>query len=552
MFLDTAKVKESADAAMALVTMAQEMPNEGGLVSWFTGDNELDELGKQLAVFGYGLSSYSNSVAGVNCDKIKESADATLIIARMAQEIPNEGGIVSWFTGDNDLGGFGKGLSKYGSYLTEYSNYMASVSMENVRKGTECFKMISQMSTDVSTGDIRLGTFCEDVRDLGEALVDYSYNVSVVALKDTEAIVRNLNNVVDACNNLASVDTSAIRNVGDSVQDSIRDVVDGCLEVILAKLPDYVKMGRDMITRINTGITNESPSMIATATKAGGDLIQAFRNAIGSKVSTVEQSFKDLTTTVGKTLASATSNFSSVGADWMSKLKSGIDSGKSSVSTSMSGVCGGLAQTVRSYYDRMYNAGYYLVCGLANGISYNSNIASYAAAAVARSAAQAARNALDINSPSKVFEEIGKFVDMGLAQGISKYSNISDESAKTTAENAAENMREAISTILNEDLNDDIVIRPVLDLSEVQNGIGRMNSMMNGSISAARSTALASTISGRIGSPSSASMSNVSNNTNNTEIINHFNITGNNPQEIANEVSKIIQKQVERRGTVWA
>ena len=77
---------------------------------------------------------------------------------------------------------------------------------------------------------------------------------------------------------------------------------------------------------------------------------------------------------------------------------------------------------------------------------------------------------------------------------ISKYSKISDKSAKTTAENAAENMRKALSTILNDDFNDDIVIRPVLDLSDIQNGVGQMNSMLNNSIAATRSTSLANSI----------------------------------------------------------
>ena len=33
---------------------------------------------------------------------------------------------------------------------------------------------------------------------------------------------------------------------------------------------------------------------------------------------------------------------------------------------------------------------------------------------------------------------------------------------------------------------------------------------------------------------------------------NTFNITSNNPKEVANEVSKILQNQVSRRETVWA
>lgn len=35
-------------------------------------------------------------------------------------------------------------------------------------------------------------------------------------------------------------------------------------------------------------------------------------------------------------------------------------------------------------------------------------------------------------------------------------------------------------------------------------------------------------------------------------IQNHFNITGDNPRQIANEVSRILQRQINRRGTTWA
>ena len=41
-------------------------------------------------------------------------------------------------------------------------------------------------------------------------------------------------------------------------------------------------------------------------------------------------------------------------------------------------------------------------------------------------------------------------------------------------------------------------------------------------------------------------------NTPNTAITNTFNITGDNPQAIANEVSKIISKQTQRESAVWA
>lgn len=35
-------------------------------------------------------------------------------------------------------------------------------------------------------------------------------------------------------------------------------------------------------------------------------------------------------------------------------------------------------------------------------------------------------------------------------------------------------------------------------------------------------------------------------------VTNNFNINSNNPKDVANEVSKILQKQVERRQATWA
>lgn len=545
------KVKASADAALSLVRMMEEMPNDGGLVSWFTGDNTLDELGKQLAVFGYGLSSYSDSVVNINAGKIKESADATKALISMANNLSNEGGIVSWFTGDNTLGDFGKELAKFGNNLSTYSTTLEGVNLDNIRKGTDCSNLISQMAASVTTGDIRLASYSEDIIDLGEAILSFSNDVAIVALTDVQTVINNIAGVTKACTELTNVDTNAIRAVGDSVQDSIRDMIDGCLEVIALKLPDYTEMGRDIIDRLNTGIQNQNASMSATATKVGGDLIQYFRNGIGQKIPTIDTEIKNLITRVSNTIKSTNSDMSSWGSSWMTNLSSGIRSASSSVSSALSSVCGNMANTARAYYSSMYSAGAHIIGGLAAGIRDYAYQASYAAASAAQSAAQAARNALQINSPSKVFEEIGKFVDMGLAQGLDRYSYLSDDSAKSVAEQAADNMRNSLSQILTEEIDLDPVIRPVLDLSDVQNGVGILGGMFNNGLAISGSTRLAGTISRNVNGQATQS-SNISNNTNNTEIINHFNITGNNPKEIANEVSRILQKQVERREAVWA
>lgn len=90
------------------------------------------------------------------------------------------------------------------------------------------------------------------------------------------------------------------------------------------------------------------------------------------------------------------------------------------------------------------------------------------------------KGAFKEHSPSKVFEEIGENVDRGFINGINNLSDEVDESSMGMAENAmntlsqyAKNVSDTIDTEV-----EDPVITPVLDLSEIQNGSGRMANML--------------------------------------------------------------------------
>ena len=42
----------------------------GGLISWFTGDNDLSSFGKKLAEFGKSFTEYYNSVYSIDTNKL--------------------------------------------------------------------------------------------------------------------------------------------------------------------------------------------------------------------------------------------------------------------------------------------------------------------------------------------------------------------------------------------------------------------------------------------------------------------------------------------------
>lgn len=123
-----------------------------------------------------------------------------------------------------------------------------------------------------------------------------------------------------------------------------------------------------------------------------------------------------------------------------------------------------------------------LAAGLASGIRDGRSRVIDSAVDIAISAYNAAKNALDINSPSKIFARLGEGIDEGFVKGMEdKQGDVTSES-RNLVRNMISTSRDALNNfadLLNGDIIDDPTITPVLDLSEIQNGANRLYSMMD-------------------------------------------------------------------------
>lgn len=149
--------------------------------------------------------------------------------------------------------------------------------------------------------------------------------------------------------------------------------------------------------------------------------------------------------------------------------------------------------------------GYLMMVGLADGIKAGKSMVINAAVDAAVSAYRAACEALDIQSPSRKMYEVGRFFDEGFGNGISKFSYGVVQKAKTLAtdtlgafqeevsgsrinlddgfsfsEGTIRSLNDALSslrTLVTDSLDTDPVIRPVLDLSNVEAGAQKINQL---------------------------------------------------------------------------
>ena len=112
-----------------------------------------------------------------------------------------------------------------------------------------------------------------------------------------------------------------------------------------------------------------------------------------------------------------------------------------------------------------------------------------------------------------------------------------------------------VSGLIDGGMSDELTIRPIMDLSEIQNGVNKLDSMLSSDGYSLSGTADISSYAARDMSTfgvknepaQSAQPVSSSDTFNNT-----FNITNSDPNAVADRVSRILQQQVVRKQAVWA
>lgn len=95
-------------AETILILTAADILN--GLTSWLTGGSSLSDFATQLVPFGEAMRDFSIAIAGMDGELVANAATAGRTLAEMASTLPNSGGVIGFFTGENDMSAFGAQL----------------------------------------------------------------------------------------------------------------------------------------------------------------------------------------------------------------------------------------------------------------------------------------------------------------------------------------------------------------------------------------------------------------------------------------------------------
>lgn len=170
--IDNNLVNDTSNAAMSISELARKLPNDGGAIMGITGDNRLDIFSMYLPIFGLNMKKYADNISGIDAQVVKNSANAAMSIAEMAKKLPNDGGFISLFTGDNKLSDFGRELLKFGISFREYYSYVKGIALDNVNQITSTIKEIVTQFKRVKDGDLN-GT----IKSFGSSLKNMASNM---------------------------------------------------------------------------------------------------------------------------------------------------------------------------------------------------------------------------------------------------------------------------------------------------------------------------------------------------------------------------------------
>lgn len=455
-------IVNSATAGKALIELANTIPNTGGVVSFFTGGNDIDTFGAKLATFGKAMKDYADAISGMDVEAVVNSATAGKAIVELANTLPNTGGLVSWFTGDNDIGAFGQSLVSFGKNFKDYSAYMADVDAGIVTATTNAASSIVELQKSLPkeggwfSGDMTLSEFGSDMSSFGLYLGAFYSSISGVDTGTLSGVITQVNRLVDMAKGMVALDISGMNGFGTAL----------------------MKLGQVGIDGFMSAFTNCSEK----AYNATSTMISYISNGIIANQYVCTLNMTTLVTGILEVIRNKYTEFYTTGSTIMTNLINGIKSKDLVIKSIFTLSISGALTSIKEKYQEFYNAGAYLVQGFINGIADNIESAAQKSAEMAAAAADAAKRELDEHSPSKVGYKIGDYFGVAFVNAISDYEDASYNAGRNVAYMAKNGLSSAvmrISDLIDSGIDTEPTIRPVLDLSDVENKAVRLNALLS-------------------------------------------------------------------------
>lgn len=526
-------IEAAQSCANGLISLMNALPKEGGLAQAILGHQDLADFVKDLPQIGEDLKTYSRTVSGfaqtaANDFGLATPADIDAVVScaegmvKLANDLPRSGGLVQEWIGEKDLADFAADLPSIGESLRTYSKHISGFTNEtdpkDIANAQACAEGLVALQQALEPtggiwqhffGEVDLTGFADDVAAVGKALGIYSDEIggkdfstsgdAIAALESLVAFAKEVNEGKGLADQVKeyfggksklyqmSEDIGAFGdgfrrfNQGIAGASIVKTRVD---DVVAALNGFFAEMTNNFVLE-NFGIVQNNLMDLGPVMSTFGDGFAAFNRAASGAIS-VETNARAVRNAVYSLIDVANyakdKKFDSEDLEnlaislkntYVADIIWAFSMGQEQVNDSAKSLALNAANAAGEKEDDWRTVGGNLIIGLNNGLVDKEDTLYDTARTIANGITNIFRSVWSIKSPSRVFQEFGMYIDQGLAIGISKYATDVYRTVEDTADGTvrtAEKMLLSVSRTLSEGIDATPVIRPVLDLSEVESG----------------------------------------------------------------------------------
>ena len=501
--IDYENIKKAIKATEDIIAI--DIPKTGGILSWFTGDVKLSKIGKQFANFAPSLNTFATETSGISLADVQIGAAAAAALLEI--EYPKSGGVFSWFTGDIKLGKFGTEIGAFATGLVTFANSVKSATFdeEKIEAAAKCSNALIGIAKDVPptdgiktwiSGKDKLAKFAESITKFAKTMFTGDDNIldAIANITDDNvtqaekvgkifgALVTGLSDVKPAT--VGKLGTS-MKSLGKGLKDFSESVSDKGFDIqrvsaAISQLAEVAKHANDLKTLGDVDFSN----LIYLFGQLSSDVLVELRNAFSTCSDVAVTSLKDITDALNSfvydfgldkgTIQTHCANITSAIELMQTKTSSAFGVLSSDISILMSKF-----NTAFNKDDFIELAGN-VPLGISEGLLKYDEEVKESAGHLADLIIETMEERLEINSPSKVGTRLGRYFDTGVANGMADGIGDVEKSGSALADSAIDSMKDAISQIgayTEQNLNSEPVIRPVLDMTDIEdeyNSLGRM------------------------------------------------------------------------------
>ena len=263
------------------------------------------------------------------------------------------------------------------------------------------------------------------------------------------------------------------------------ELVKGVLQGIAANIGDIVTAGMDCVIAFMDGLASRIGDVIQSGIELALSFIEGVADGLENNKERMSEAvrrvIKAILTTGVEVIKGGATGFLEGGKELLQGAIDGIKAKWPAIKSAVKGAVDNAKSAMSNLGSALVQAGKDLIQGFMNGIKSKAQAVWDAAVDVANNAKEAVLSFLGINSPSRVFKEIGRYTVEGMAVGLDKYAYMAENSASAIAEGVLNNVKDPLSNvskILNDEIDANPKITPVVDLTNVKNGARLLNGML--------------------------------------------------------------------------